>query len=88
MDKAIINKAPSADLWENQSDESELGYSYKELDGALDFILKGLGNSRIPSDKIPSSEIPSAGILEFCKKRMKNNAFKLNTPAIAKVLRE
>ena len=97
VDKAIINKAPSADLWENQSDESELGYSYKELDGALDFILKGLGNSRISkgeilggeilSGKIPKGEIPSAGILEFCKKRMKNNAFKLNTPAIAKVPR-
>ena len=93
VDKAIINKAPSADLWENQSDESELGYSYKELDGALDFILKGLGNSRIPKGEIlggeiPSDKIPSAEILEFCKKRMKNNAFKLNTPAIAKVLRE
>lgn len=92
VDKMIINKAPSADLWENQSDESELGYSYKELDGALDFILKGLGNSRISSDKIPSGEIlggeiPSVEILEFCKKRMKNNAFKLNTPAIAKVPR-
>ena len=92
VDKAIINKAPSADLWENQSDESELGYSYKELDGALDFILKGLGNSRIPKTeilggRILDDKIPSAGILEFCKKRMKNNAFKLNTPAIAKVPR-
>lgn len=97
VDKAIINKAPSADLWENQSDESELGYSYKELDGALDFILKGLGNSRISKAEILGGKIsnagilgdkiPSAGILEFCKKRMKNNAFKLNTPAIAKVPR-
>ena len=28
----IINKAPSADLWENQTDEKELGFSYVEAD--------------------------------------------------------
>lgn len=82
VDEKIINKAPSADLWENQSDENELGYSYFELDSTLDFILNGEENSRIPSAKI------DIGILEFCKKRMKNNAFKLNVPPIAKLLRE
>ncbi|MFA6436768.1 MAG: NAD(+) synthase [Candidatus Paceibacterota bacterium] len=28
----IISKAPSADLWENQTDEKELGFSYVEAD--------------------------------------------------------
>lgn len=28
----IINKAPSAGLWEDQTDESEMGFSYKDLD--------------------------------------------------------
>jgi NAD+ synthase len=28
----IISKAPSADLWENQTDEKELGFSYTEAD--------------------------------------------------------
>jgi len=28
----IINKPPSADLWEGQTDEGELGFSYDELD--------------------------------------------------------
>jgi len=31
----IINKPPSADLWEGQSDEGELGLSYDELDRYL-----------------------------------------------------
>jgi NAD+ synthase len=31
----IINKPPSADLWEGQTDEGELGFSYDELDRYL-----------------------------------------------------
>jgi len=31
----IINKPPSADLWEGQTDEGELGFSYDELDQYL-----------------------------------------------------
>src|SRR6185295_16261068 len=29
---AIIDKAPSADLWIGQTDESELGYTYEQVD--------------------------------------------------------
>ena len=31
----IIDKPPSADLWEGQTDETELGFSYEELDRYL-----------------------------------------------------
>lgn len=31
----ILTKAPSAGLWEGQTDEGELGFSYKELDSFL-----------------------------------------------------
>jgi NAD+ synthase len=31
----IINKAPSADLWEGQTDEGEIGLTYKQLDKCL-----------------------------------------------------
>lgn len=31
----IINKPPTAGLWENQTDEKEMGFSYKELDGYI-----------------------------------------------------
>ncbi len=31
----IINKVPTAGLWENQTDEKEMGFSYKQLDGYI-----------------------------------------------------
>ena len=33
--KELIEKKPSADLWEGQSDEAELGFSYAEADSLL-----------------------------------------------------
>jgi len=33
--EAIINKAPSAGLWEGQNDEEEIGLSYTEIDASL-----------------------------------------------------
>lgn len=36
--KCIINKKPSAELWEGQSDEEELGITYEKIDN---FILNG-----------------------------------------------
>src|SRR5690606_33809546 len=35
----LITKAPSADLWEGQTDEQELGHSYAELDAFLYFLI-------------------------------------------------
>jgi len=32
---SVLTKAPSADLWEGQSDEDELGFSYEEVDHLL-----------------------------------------------------
>ena len=36
----MINRIPSAGLWENQTDEDELGYSYNEMEPAIRFIIK------------------------------------------------
>lgn len=32
---AVIDKPPSADLWEGQTDEDELGFTYERVDGLL-----------------------------------------------------
>lgn len=32
----FINRIPSAELWESQSDEKELGFTYNELDSVID----------------------------------------------------
>ena len=34
--ESIIEKPPSAGLWENQTDEGELGFTYKEIDRAIE----------------------------------------------------
>ncbi|KNF09245.1 NH(3)-dependent NAD(+) synthetase NadE [Gottschalkia purinilytica] len=35
IDEAIISKPPSAGLWENQTDEDEMGFGYEELDSYI-----------------------------------------------------
>jgi NAD+ synthase len=37
----VISKAPSAGLWEGQTDEAEIGVTYEELDRALDSFAGG-----------------------------------------------
>ena len=37
----IVERPPSAGLWEGQTDESELGMSYAELDRALEALDAG-----------------------------------------------
>lgn len=46
----IIAKAPSADLWQNQSDESDIGYSYAQIDKLLKAIENGEDLSKFDSD--------------------------------------
>lgn len=42
--ESIINKAPSADLWSDQTDEGEMGFTYEEADKIL---LTGEGNPEV-----------------------------------------
>lgn len=53
---SIIDKSPSAGLWEGQTDEDELGFSYAELDrylltGEADYRLREQIESRIGANK-------------------------------------
>jgi len=48
----IISKTPSADLWENQSDEGEMGISYPELDSILYAIQNMEDTSGIDPEKL------------------------------------
>lgn len=36
----LINRVPSAELWEGQTDEDELGFSYRELDSVIDLYYQ------------------------------------------------
>lgn len=46
----IIAKPPSAGLWEGQTDEAELGYTYEQLDEAVHKIVCG----RKPTEESPA----------------------------------
>jgi NAD+ synthase len=43
---AIIDKPPSAGLWEGQTDEGEMGFSYEELDR---YLLTGAAPDKLRS---------------------------------------
>ena len=76
----ILNKAPSADLWEGQSDEEELGHTYKEMDDLLKVMI---------DENKSKEELLELGFEEeFINKinnRVKANAFKGKLPTIAKI---
>jgi NAD+ synthase len=54
--QSIIDKSPSADLWEGQTDESELGFSYEVIDrylvnGEASVELRGKSESMMATSK-------------------------------------
>ncbi len=77
---AIISKAPSADLWEGQSDEEELGYSYKTMDD----VLKKLIDEKISKENLIQQGIDEK-LITMLEYRIKANAFKGKLPTIANI---
>jgi len=76
----IIEKAPSADLWEGQSDEEELGFKYKDLDAAM-YDIFDLGMSKEEA----AAKGHNAGMIEFIMARYEANLFKTRPPKIAEL---
>jgi NAD+ synthase len=78
--QSILDKKPSADLWEGQSDEDDLGYSYKQMDDVLKLLV---------DNNMSKSEVIHQGVEEqlvnMLESRMKANAFKGKLPTIAKI---
>ncbi len=76
----IITKKPSADLWEGQTDEEELGYTYKQMDT----ILKLLVDENKPKEEIVALGYDS-NLVDMLKYRIKANEFKGKLPVIANI---
>jgi NAD+ synthase len=71
--KEIIEAPPTAGLWENQTDEGEFGFSYKEAD----LLLYQLFDLKKPLNKIDKKTFPNLKkIISFIKK----NQFKKQVP--------
>jgi len=77
---AIIDKPPSADLWQGQTDEGELGFTYEEVDRLL-FLL--VDKRYTPEDCVQAGF--SKQFVEKVVERVRRNHFKRVLPPIAKI---
>ncbi len=80
LPQRILEKAPSADLFEGQSDESDLGFTYAEADQ----ILYHLIDERRPPGEIASLGLDPA-LVQVIWDRVRNSQFKRQPPLIAKL---
>ncbi len=74
LPKEFLEKAPSAELWEGQEDEKEMGVTYEVLDELLPKVLKKL---KIPKGKEKIAQKISAAIKATGHKREKPEIIKL-----------
>lgn len=73
----IISKKPSADLWEGQTDEGEMGITYAEVDKLL-FQKYELGKSDDDLEKMGFSKI----FIDKVNSMIKKNEFKRMPPVV------
>ncbi|MBI4546657.1 MAG: NAD+ synthase [Ignavibacteriae bacterium] len=78
--KHIVEKKPTADLWVGQTDEGELGFSYKLVDQLLYYMV---------DERRSDTELQNLGFekhfIEKVKVMVQRNQFKRRPPVIAKV---
>lgn len=78
--KVIIEKKPSADLWAGQTDEQELGFTYREVDD----LLYRMVDLRMTRDELLRHDFAS-DFIDSIYRRVQNSHFKRRLPVIAKV---
>ncbi len=78
--EAIIAKPPSADLWKDQTDEGELGFTYAQADQLL-FLLV---DQRYSPDECVEAGF-EAKFVKMVVERVRKNQFKRVLPPIAKL---
>ena len=80
--KEIIEKEPSADLWQGQTDEGELGFPYREVDQLLNLMI---------DEGLPREELVLRGFgeefIERVMMRVRSSAYKRRMPIVAEISR-
>ena len=76
----IIDKPPSADLWEDQTDEGELGFTYEEVDKLLYLLIDQRYNAQECIE-----EGFDAKFVNSVNARIRRNQFKRMQPPVAKL---
>ncbi len=76
----IVTKQPSADLWQGQTDEHELGFGYRDVDRLLYLMI---------DERYESAELEAAGFekafIDRVQSMVQGSQFKRRLPVIAKV---
>lgn len=78
--EAVIRKAPSADLWPGQTDESEVGFVYAEVDRILYWLI----DKRRTSDEVARRGF-APELVERIERMVAAAEFKRQVPPIAKL---
>jgi len=77
---AILDKPPSADLWPDQADEDELGFTYERADRVLALLV----DARISPATLVAAGHPDEFVRRILE-RVRRSQFKRALPVIAKV---
>ena len=80
LPEAVITKAPSADLWAGQTDETELGFGYREVDA----LLLCLVDQRVTRVELVEKGFDADFVERICR-MVQDSQFKRRLPVIAKV---
>ncbi len=80
LPEQVRTKPPSADLWEGQLDEQELGFTYREADQILYYLV----DERRSPEEIEALGFDSKIVNEILQK-VKQNQYKRRLPVIAKL---
>ncbi len=76
----VIEKQPSADLWAGQTDEEELGFSYRQVDE----LLYRMVDQRLTKQELVADGFES-DFIDTIYAKIQNSHFKRRLPVIAKV---
>jgi NAD+ synthase len=77
----IVEKQPSADLWEGQTDEAELGFTYEEVDKALYLLV----DQRYEVSELVAAERFDEKFVRAVARRIQGSQYKRRLPVIAKI---
>ena len=78
--EAILKKPPTADLWKDQTDEGELGFTYAEVDKVLYLLV----DQRFTPEACIEAGFSEAFVRQVVE-RVRRNHFKRILPPIAKL---
>jgi len=80
LPRSIIEKKPTADLWEGQTDEGEIGFNYPDLDALLYQMI----DERRTDAELEAMKF-SADMIQRVRTLVQKNQFKRRPPVIAKI---